>query len=110
MGITLFSDYIYVLAMLKTTPLVVTIGLSLTIPVAVIGDFILHKPVKLQVIFGALIVLLSFVAVGLENSHEETSSDLISGRPLDEESSSSIEEEVILESHTEQPPASPIDQ
>ncbi|CAE6471564.1 unnamed protein product [Rhizoctonia solani] len=34
MFITLSSDYIYVLAMLKTTPLVVTIGLSLTIPLA----------------------------------------------------------------------------
>ncbi|KAJ7619142.1 hypothetical protein DFH06DRAFT_1235447 [Mycena polygramma] len=43
MVITLSSDYLYVLAMLKTTPLVVTVGLSLTIPLAVIGDFILGK-------------------------------------------------------------------
>ena len=101
MGITLSSDYIYVLAMLKTTPLVVTIGLSLTIPVAVIGDFILHKPVKFQVILGALIVLLSFIAVGLENSKEETKTDLISGRRLDAETGPSEEEEVVLEPHTE---------
>ena len=71
MCITLSSDYIYVLAMLKTTPLVVTIGLSLTMPLAVVGDFILHKPVKIQVILGAAVVLLSFVIIGLENLKED---------------------------------------
>lgn len=84
MAITLSSDYIYVLAMLKTTPLVVTIGLSLTIPFAVVGDFILKKPSKLQVILGATIVLLSFVAVGLEDSNNKEEEDLLSGRRLDE--------------------------
>lgn len=103
------SDYIYVLAMLKTTPLVVTIGLSLTIPVAVVGDFILHKPVKVQVILGALVVLLSFIAVGMENSSEETRKDLISGRPLDEEGIPSVDEEVNLDPHAEQPGASHTD-
>ncbi|KAF7347740.1 hypothetical protein MVEN_01531400 [Mycena venus] len=67
MAITLSSDYLYVLAMLKTTPLVVTVGLSLTIPLAVLGDFILGKFTRGQVIFGALLVLLSFVVVGLDN-------------------------------------------
>ncbi|KAJ7169992.1 hypothetical protein C8R46DRAFT_895889 [Mycena filopes] len=65
MAITLSSDYLYVLAMLKTTPLVVTVGLSLTIPLAVIGDFILGRFTRGQVIFGALLVLLSFVVVGI---------------------------------------------
>lgn len=69
MAITLSSDYLYVLAMLKTTPLVVTIGLSLTIPVAVLGDFILTVPVRAQVIVGATLVLLSFIAIGLDNSN-----------------------------------------
>ncbi|KAJ7783910.1 vacuolar membrane protein [Mycena maculata] len=67
MGITLSSDYLYVLAMLKTTPLVVTVGLSLTIPLAVLGDFVLGRFTRGQVIFGALLVLLSFVVVGLDN-------------------------------------------
>lgn len=104
MSITLSSDYIYVLAMLKTTPLVVTIGLSLTMPLAVVGDFILHKPVKLQVILGAAVVLLSFVIVGLENLKEDKKPDLLSGRPLDESGSSDVrlEEDVGFEtSHTE---------
>ncbi|KJA29129.1 hypothetical protein HYPSUDRAFT_32483 [Hypholoma sublateritium FD-334 SS-4] len=71
MAITLSSDYLYVLAMLKTTPLVVTIGLSLTIPVAVAGDFVKHRPTEAVVIGGALLVLLSFVAVGFEDSKDQ---------------------------------------
>ncbi|KDR85102.1 hypothetical protein GALMADRAFT_233728 [Galerina marginata CBS 339.88] len=71
MAITLSSDYLYVIAMLKTTPLVVTIGLSLTIPVAVLGDFARHRPTHIQVIAGAILVLCSFVAVGFEDSKEQ---------------------------------------
>ncbi|KAI0051725.1 vacuolar membrane protein [Auriscalpium vulgare] len=70
MAITLSSDYIYVLAMLKTTPLVVTVGLSLTMPLAVIGDLLLHHPVHSQVVVGAFLVLASFVVVGLADSEK----------------------------------------
>jgi solute carrier family 35 protein F5 len=68
MVITWSSDYLYVLAMLKTTPLVVTVGISLTIPVAVLGDFILNTPVHAQVMIGAALVLVGFVAIGSDNS------------------------------------------
>jgi len=71
MLITLSSNFIYLLAMLKTTPLVVTVGLSLTIPVAVAGDFLLGKTVKLVSLLGAFLVLGSFVVVGLEDSKNE---------------------------------------
>lgn len=64
MCITLSSDYIYVLAMLKTTPLVVTVGLSLTIPLAVIGDMFLGTWATAQVLVGAILVVLSFLLVG----------------------------------------------
>jgi len=57
--------------MLKTSPLVVTIGLSLTIPVAVVGDFLRHRPTHGEVIVGAMLVLLSFVVVGLEDSKKQ---------------------------------------
>ncbi len=67
MAITLSSDYIYVIAMLKTTPLVVTIGLSLTMPLAVLGDIGLQHAVKGQVVLGAALVLVSFVVIGLED-------------------------------------------
>jgi solute carrier family 35, member F5 len=73
MAITVSSDYFYAVAMLKTTPLVVTVGLSLTIPIAVLGDFIRNRPTHGIVIGGALLVVLSFIALGLEDSkiHEE---------------------------------------
>jgi len=57
--------------MLKTTPLVVTVGISLTIPVAVAGDFLLGKTVKLMSLLGAFLVLGSFIVVGLEDSKNE---------------------------------------
>ncbi|KAF8078506.1 hypothetical protein FPV67DRAFT_1557818 [Lyophyllum atratum] len=68
MFFTLTSDYLYVLAMLKTTPLVVTIGLSLTIPIAVIGDFFLGKTTRALVLIGAFLVIVSFVIVGLDDA------------------------------------------
>jgi solute carrier family 35 protein F5 len=68
MIITLSSDYLYVLAMLKTTPLVVTVGISLTIPFALIGDFLLNTQPAVQAVAGSLLVLGSFVAVGLPRS------------------------------------------
>ncbi|KAJ6604764.1 hypothetical protein DFH09DRAFT_1123753 [Mycena vulgaris] len=76
MGITVSSDYLYVLAMLKTTPLVVTVGLSLTIPLAVLGDFILGRFTRGQVILGAILVLISFVVVGLDNEKVKTPDDV----------------------------------
>jgi len=68
MLVTFSSDFIYVLAMLKTTPLVVTIGLSLTIPMAVLGDFILGRSATVLGLFGATLVLLAFTAIGFEDA------------------------------------------
>lgn len=65
MFITLTSDYIYVLAMLKTSPIVVTVGLSLTIPLAVLGDLALGKSITGQVMIGAFLVVVSFIVVGM---------------------------------------------
>ncbi|KAG5648085.1 hypothetical protein DXG03_007120 [Asterophora parasitica] len=72
MFFTLTSDYLYVLAMLKTTPLVVTIGLSLTIPLAVIGDFFLGKTTQMLVLLGASMVVMSFVVVGLDDARSRS--------------------------------------
>lgn len=77
MAITLSSDYLYVLAMLKTTPLVVTVGLSLTIPVAVIGDFFLQRPTHIQVVIGAILVLASFIAIGVDNDVNQENKQVI---------------------------------
>lgn len=86
--------------MLKTTPLVVTIGLSLTMPLAVLGDFVLGKPAKIQVIVGAAVVLCSFILVGLEDAHNAEEPDLLTGRIIEEgqdEGGVRLEEEVAAE-------------
>jgi len=50
--------------------LVVTVGLSLTIPFAVVGDIILGHTIHTQVILGAMLVMFSFVVVGVDGSSE----------------------------------------
>ncbi|KZV75539.1 hypothetical protein PENSPDRAFT_673775 [Peniophora sp. CONT] len=71
MAITLSSDFIYVLAMLKTSPLVVTIGLSLTMPLAVIGDMLLGRAARAQVVIGAALVLAAFGVIGVAEDKEK---------------------------------------
>jgi solute carrier family 35 protein F5 len=86
MAITLSSDYLYVLSMLKTTPLLVTVGLSLTIPLAVLGDFVLlGKPAALQVVAGAALVLVSFVVLGFADAKAEEGQEQVARRSEDRE-------------------------
>jgi solute carrier family 35, member F5 len=67
MFITFSSDILYVLAMLKTTPLLVTIGISLTIPLAILGDFLLGIRSQPQALLGAALVFGGFIIVGFED-------------------------------------------
>jgi solute carrier family 35 protein F5 len=79
MLITLSSDYLYVLAMLKTTPMLVTIGLSLTIPFALIGSLIVPsasgESITAMSLAGAALVVGSFLVLGWQgweaNANEE---------------------------------------
>ena len=64
MAITFISDYLWILAMLMTSPLIVTMGLSLSIPLALFGDFVFKGQLKgLLYWFGAILVLIGFTAV-----------------------------------------------
>ncbi|OCF75035.1 solute carrier family 35, member F5 [Kwoniella mangroviensis CBS 8886] len=73
--ITLSSDYLYVLAMLKTTPMLVTIGLSLTIPLALIGSTFIPSSslgaITLMSLLGAGLVFVGFGMLGWQG-YEET--------------------------------------
>jgi len=72
--------------MLKTTPLVssstlhevpvshklvqlVTIGLSMTIPTALFGDWFLGRPTAAQALLGGAFVLVGFVIVGWDDAN-----------------------------------------
>ncbi|KAJ2797801.1 hypothetical protein H4R21_004177 [Coemansia helicoidea] len=63
---TFLSDYLWLLAMLMTSPLVVTLGLSLTIPLSMAGD-ILFKGLDVAPPYyvGAMLVLAAFIAANV---------------------------------------------
>jgi len=68
MVILFLGNYLFCIAMLKTTPLLVTIGIGLTIPLAVLGDFFLSSSIVGQAVLGAVLVLTSFCLIALEDS------------------------------------------
>jgi solute carrier family 35 protein F5 len=70
MAITVLNDYLCIFAMLRTTPLVFSVGISLTIPFAVVVEFWRKTAVHAAVIVGAIVVLASFVVIGLDNSRK----------------------------------------
>ncbi|KAL1999992.1 hypothetical protein VTN02DRAFT_3707 [Thermoascus thermophilus] len=65
---SLVSDICWAYAMLLTTPLVVTVGLSLTIPLSLVGQMILQGQYSSFLYWvGAAIVFLSFIIVNHES-------------------------------------------
>lgn len=62
----------------------VTIGLSLTIPLAVVGDFALGRTATVKGLIGALLVLLSFAVVGAEDARLEEAPEPLVHIPDDE--------------------------
>lgn len=59
-------------AMLLTTPLVVTVGLSLTIPLSLIGEMIQYSQYSSWIYWvGAGIVLMSFLFINNESTEGE---------------------------------------
>lgn len=73
MFITFASDLFYMLAMLKSTPLLATVGISLTIPLAAIIEAIWGgKTQHWTQMIGDALVLGAFVAVGLSESTDAT--------------------------------------
>ncbi|CAI4662884.1 BCN_G0041120.mRNA.1.CDS.1 [Saccharomyces cerevisiae] len=69
--ITFVSDFCWAKAMLLTSPLTVTVGLSITIPLAMFGDVIFkHKTMSALYFFGATLILGSFFIIN-KSSEEE---------------------------------------
>ena len=69
--ITFISDFCWCKAVLLTSPLTVTVGLSLTIPLAMVGDwFIKGFHVNLWYLFGAVIVTLGFLVINKDEKED----------------------------------------
>ncbi|GAB9463196.1 Drug/metabolite transporter [Globisporangium polare] len=68
------SDYLWARAVLLTSPTVATVGLSLTVPLAILADYVLHQspPTSVTLLASAL-VLSGFVLINVStknNKHE----------------------------------------
>lgn len=78
--ITFISDFCWAKAMLLTSPLIVTVGLSTTIPLAMFSDFFLkHKPMTITYLFGAVLICGSFFIVNRNAEEESLSENVLEG-------------------------------
>ncbi|MCJ1393185.1 hypothetical protein MMC18_006057 [Xylographa bjoerkii] len=69
---SLVSDFCWAYAMLLTSPLVVTVGLSLCIPLSLIGQMIINSQTSSIVYWiGACVVFLSFIFINHESQEDE---------------------------------------
>nr|XP_016433496.1 PREDICTED: uncharacterized transporter C405.03c-like isoform X3 [Nicotiana tabacum] len=65
---SVFSDYLWALSVVWTTPLVATLGMSLTIPLAMIADMLVHgRHYSAVYIFGCIQVFAGFVIANLSD-------------------------------------------
>lgn len=68
---TIVSDFLWIVAMLMTSPLVVTVGLSATIPLSMFGDlFWRHHFGSVVYYIGAAMVCWSFFVVNNQEQHD----------------------------------------
>lgn len=71
-AISLLSDIAWAYAMLLTSPLLVTVGLSLTIPLSLVGEMIINSQTSsVAYCIGAVIVLMSFLFINYESKAGE---------------------------------------
>ncbi|KAL8707187.1 MAG: hypothetical protein Q9220_007736 [cf. Caloplaca sp. 1 TL-2023] len=69
---SLVSDFCWAYSMLLTSPLIVTVGLSLTIPLSLVGQMILNSQESSAVYWlGAAIIFASFLFINYESKQEE---------------------------------------
>lgn len=71
---TVISDFLWAKSVLLTSPLIASLGLALTIPLAIIVDWFLHD-IHFTVLYfiGGLAVLFGFILVNLVHSRESVS-------------------------------------
>jgi solute carrier family 35 protein F5 len=69
---SLVSDFCWAYAMLLTSPLIVTVGLSLTIPCSLVGQMVLDAQYASALYWvGAAIMVLSFLFINHEDRRDE---------------------------------------
>lgn len=85
-AITFVSDYLWVLAMLMTSPLVVTVGISMSIPLALVGDHFLYSHrANFVFLLGATLVFASFIAINISYDSDTRKESAVGALPDNEE-------------------------
>ena len=80
---SLVSDFCWAYSMLLTSPLIVTVGLSLTIPLSLVGQIVLDSQyASIWYWVGAAIVVLSFVFINHEDRRDEEEGVLQGADPV----------------------------
>ncbi|EXJ84490.1 hypothetical protein A1O3_05158 [Capronia epimyces CBS 606.96] len=83
---SLFSDICWAYAMVLTSPLLVTVGLSLTIPLSLVGEMVLQGHYEGWLYWvGALVVVGSFLFVDHEEREEEAEGAIGPALPLQDD-------------------------
>lgn len=72
------SDYLWARSVVLTSPTIATVGLSFTIPLAILSDFLIHGIVPTAYSFsGAILVIFGFIAVTSYNNVVEYITSII---------------------------------
>jgi len=65
---TVLSDFFWAKSVLLLSPLITTVGMSLTIPASMIMDFVLHgSTFHILYVFGSVMVVVGFVIITISN-------------------------------------------
>lgn len=68
---SVLSDYLWARSVVLTSPTVATIGMSITIPLAMISDLIIQSVIPgYLAIIGAILVIIGFGLVNVTKEHE----------------------------------------
>lgn len=69
---SLVSDFCWAYSMLLTSPLIITVGLSLTIPLSLVGQMVLDKQYSSPLYWvGAAVMVVSFLFINHEDTKDE---------------------------------------
>lgn len=65
------ADFLWAKAIALTTPTVATVGLSLTIPMAMASDWVMHGAPSVALVLGAALVIGGFLAINFGGTDED---------------------------------------
>ena len=82
-SVTFLSNYCWAKAIILMSPLIVTMGLSFTMPLAMFGDFMFKgKQITCWYVIGSLLIVLSFLLININSETSTNNNDHDSQKKL----------------------------